>query len=436
MFFDHLRTALRALRASPVLTVLMVLALGLGIGACMTTLTVFQVLAADPIPNKSRMLYEAQIDAGDVIGYTPGQEPQFQLTRFDAEELLREAKAPRQTMMSGAGLGVLSEVPGAEPVFVTGRYATADFFTMFEAPLLHGRTWTAAEDAEQARVALVGSETAQQLFGDTAKAVGQFLMVRGQRLQVIGVMKPWRPNPLYFDLSMGAYGRNEQLWLPFSSAMAMKLGRSGNLNCWGSGFGAEGPLALNASCAWVQYWVELPDAAAANSYKHYLERYSELQRSRGRFERPVNVRLRNVPDVLKHYRVLPEDVRLQTFLAFGFLGVCLVNMAGLLLAKTLRRAGEIGIRRALGARKRVVFAQFLVESALVGVFGTLLGLMLALAGLWAIRQGPSSYAQLAQMDPVQLGVTVLLGLGAALLAGLLPAWRATRISPATQLKVQ
>jgi putative ABC transport system permease protein len=218
--------------------------------------------------------------------------------------------------------------------------------------------------------------------------------------------------------------------------MAAKFGRRGNMNCWGDRPGADSPLGLKAQCAWVQYWVELPNAQAAAGYKSYLERYSEAQRTAGRFQRPGNVRLRTVPEVLDHYRAVPDDVRLQAFLAFGFLGVCLVNMAGLLLAKTLRRAGEIGIRRALGASRRTVFTQFLVEAGLVGALGSALGLLLALAGLWAVRQGPSSYAQLAQMDPSQLGLTVLLGLAAALLAGLLPAWRATLVSPALQLKVQ
>jgi putative ABC transport system permease protein len=83
-----------------------------------------------------------------------------------------------------------------------------------------------------------------------------------------------------------------------------------------------------------------------------------------------------------------------------------------------------------------VFTQFLVEAGLVGLLGSALGALLSLAGLWAVRQGPSSYAQLAQMDPNQLGLTLLLGLAAALLAGLLPAWRATLVSPAQQLKVQ
>ena len=339
MFLDHLQNALRALRNSPVLTALMVLALGLGIGACMTTLTVYRVLAADPIPGKSDKLYEVQIDAGDLIGFQPGREPQFQLTRFDAETLQREAKAQRQTLMSGANFGVVTEAPGAEPVFVAARYGSSDFFPMFNAPLQHGRAWTAAEDRELARLVVIGSELAQQLFGEPASAVGKAVLIRGQRFTVVGVMKPWRLNPHFFDLSMGAYGRHDQLWMPFSTAMSLKFGRSGHMNCWGT-VGADGPLAPNATCVWLQYWVELPTPQAAAEYKAYLERYSEAQRANGRFQRPVNVRLRNVPEVLDFYRVLPEDVRLQTLLAFGFLVVCLVNMAGLLLAKTLRRAGR------------------------------------------------------------------------------------------------
>jgi len=131
---------------------------------------------------------------------------------------------------------------------------------------------------------------------------------------------------------------------------------------------------------------------------------------------------------------VPGDVRLQTWLAFGFLLVCLVNTVGLMLAKFMRRASELGVRRALGASKRALFAQLLVESGVIGLSGGICGLVLAFVGLWLVRQRPSSYAALAHLDMSMLLTTFLLAIGASLIAGLLPAWRACQITPALQLK--
>ncbi|MCP6135331.1 hypothetical protein NL393_39735, partial [Klebsiella pneumoniae] len=78
-----LELAARSARASKGLSALMVLALALGIGACMTTLTVYHVLSGDPIPARSARLFNVQLDAADMVGYKAGQEPVFDLTRFD-----------------------------------------------------------------------------------------------------------------------------------------------------------------------------------------------------------------------------------------------------------------------------------------------------------------------------------------------------------------
>ena len=123
-------------------------------------------------------------------------------------------------------------------------------------------------------------------------------------------------------------------------------------------------------------------------------------------------------------------------LALAFLLVCLVNTVGLLLAKFLRRSSEIGVRRALGATRGAIFAQYLVESTTIGLAGGVLGLGLALLGLWAVRQQPVDYAGLARLDAPMLLLTFVLALVASLLAGLLPAWRAMQITPAVQLKSQ
>jgi putative ABC transport system permease protein len=210
------------------------------------------------------------------------------------------------------------------------------------------------------------------------------------------------------------------------------------MNCWGdtSDGGVEGQYGLNAPCTWIQYWVELDSADKVEAYRQYLVNYSDQQRAAGRFERPTNVALRDVMQWLEVNNVVPGDVRLQAWLALGFLLVCLLNTVGLLLAKFMRRSGEIGVRRALGASRRAVFAQYLVEAGVVGIAGGILGLGLALLGLWAVRQQPAGYAELAHLDATMLAATLALAVFASLLAGLLPAWRAGQVAPAIQLKSQ
>ena len=185
---------------------------------------------------------------------------------------------------------------------------------------------------------------------------------------------------------------------------------------------------------WLQFWVQLEGSAQISAYRDFLVHYSQEQRTLGRFVRAPNVRLPSLMQWLDYNQVVPDDVRLQTGLAFGFLLVCLVNTVGLMLAKFMRRAGELGVRRALGASRRAVFEQLLVESAVIGLVGGIGGLLLALLGLWVVRQRAESYAGLAQLDPQMLLATFLLAIGATLVAGLLPAWRACQVAPALQLK--
>lgn len=434
MFLHYLELAWRNILASKGLSALMVLALALGIGACMTTLTVYHVLSGDPIPHKSQRLFNVQLDAGDKIGWQPGDEPTFDLTRFDATALLRDRKAVRQSMSSGFNTAVGVPDADTKPVFSPTRYTSADFFAMFDAPWQFGGGWNAADDEAEARVAVISHGLNEKLFGG-ANSVGREVIVRGQPLRVIGVLKPWHVKPHFWDLTLGSYIDTEDLFLPFSTAMALKMGHWGNINCWARGANGGSSLDLNAACAWVQYWVEFEKPEDAVAYRDYLVAYSEAQRKAGRFERPTNVRLRNVMDWLGAQKVLPADVRLQTWLAFGFLAVCVLNMVGLLLAKTLRRSGEIGVRRALGATRGDIFRQFLVEAGVLGLAGALLGLLFAHGGLWLVRQSPNDYARLAELDASMLALTLGLALLASLIAGLLPAWRAALVTPAAQLKV-
>lgn len=433
MFAYYFNLALRSFKRNKALTALMVLAIALGIGACMTTLTVFYVLSGDPMPGKSHTLFYPQLDPQSMQGYVAGEEPSQQVTRFDAEALLREKRGDRQAMMTGGGLSITPDRQGLSPFFSDSRYTSADFFPMFDVPFLYGNGWTEKEDDAHARVAVISKSLNEKLFGG-GNNVGKSVRLDKADFTIVGIIDEWRPTPRFYDMNSDRYGELEDVFLPFSTSRDLSMGRSGSMDCWGDSGGDS--TSLNAPCVWIQYWVQLDTPEKAAEYRNYLTNYSNQQRASGRYERPTNVRLRNVMEWLDHNKVVPRDVVMQLWLGFGFLLVCLVNTVGLLLAKFLRRSGEIGVRRALGASRRAVFAQCLVEAGTVGLAGGILGLGLSLLGLWAVRQQPSSYAELAHLNLGMLLTTFVLAVAASLLAGLLPAWRAMQVAPAIQLKSQ
>ena len=436
MFGYYLQLAWRGFGRNKVLTTLMVLTIAVGIGATMTTLGLYFVLSGDPIPRKSQQLFYPQLEPRSLgKDATLESDPLAQMTRYDAEELLRQKRGDRQALMSAGSVTVLPTGSATQPFRVMTRYTSADFFPMFEVPLAAGNAWSAAEDDGRALVAVIDRKLAQRLYG-TEDAIGKELRLPQGVFQVVGVLGNWKPTPRFYDLTSQRYGGDEQVLLPFSTSRALTLDTQGSMNCWGSSEDGEGNRGLTAPCAWLQYWVQLDTLEKARDYLKYLADYSDSQRASGRFERPTNVRLHDVMGWLDFNRIVPNDVRLQMWLAFGFLLVCMINTVSLLLAKFLRRSGEIGIRRSLGASRTDIFKQCLVEAGSIGLAGGVLGLGFAAMGLWLIRQQPDEYAQLAQMDVSTLWMTFVLAVGVSLLAGLLPAWRAMQIPPALQLKSQ
>src|SRR3569623_2847872 len=101
MFGYYLNLALRSLGRNRVRTTLMVLALALGSGACITTLTVLRLLSGDPLPGRSALLYYPQIAPYPKDGYIPGEStPQETLTWIDANNLFDAHRAPRQAQLA------------------------------------------------------------------------------------------------------------------------------------------------------------------------------------------------------------------------------------------------------------------------------------------------------------------------------------------------
>jgi len=118
-----------------------------------------------------------------------------------------------------------------------------------------------------------------------------------------------------------------------------------------------------------------------------------------------------------------------------FLLVCSVNLIGILLGKFLGRAAEVGVRRALGASRRWVFVQHLIECQLIGVIGCALGLALTVVGLRLLDRLFQARLNF-HLDATMLVVALGLALLSAMVAGVYPAWRICRIQPGLHLKMQ
>jgi putative ABC transport system permease protein len=449
MFGYYIDLALRSLKRTPVLTGLMVLAIGLGIGASMTMLTVLHVMTQDPLPGRSAHLYYPHINPLPLTYKQPesGETPDDNFTWPDAMALLHAHRAVRQAAMAGGHLMVSPQRTDLQPFYVSGHYTTADFFAMFGVPFEQDSGWTAADDQAGARVAVLSEALARKLFG-SENPIGQTVQFADPKnvlhgFRVVGVTRDWAPKPqFYADKTSSIFNEPDQFFLPLSVAAGLDLQVDGNQFGWGDASDPNSPQAKlpwkqQPTNSWLQFWVQLDTPAQARAYRQFLVDYSADQKELGRFQRPpTDAKLYTLMDWLARENLVPDDVRLQMWLALGFLFVCMLNIVALLLAKFLRRSGEISVRRAMGARKRDIFVQLGIESALIGVAGGLLGLAIAQLGLWTVRQRPDAYAHLAAMNPSMLAATVALAIVASVLAGLLPAWRACRIPPALQLKTQ
>ena len=437
MFAYNLRLALLSMRRNPVLTLLMVSAVAIGIGMSTTTLAIFHVMSGNPIAYKNDQLYAVQLDNWSPDKpYNDPDDPPDQVTYLDAVALMKAAKAPHQNASFVSGFTLQPDNPAIKPYLVTARTTYNDFFSMFDVPFQYGGPWGKDADDGAQQVVVLNQATNEKLFGG-ANSVGKEVTLDNRRFKIVGVTKKWDPEPKYYDLNNGALDEEEDLYIPFSLTQPMQLHSFGNNSCWKDTADHSFQGYLNSECVWIQFWVQVPNKAAADDYHAFLDAYVQEQKKLGRFPRPLNNHLRNVDEWLKYQKVVPPEVRVLVALSFMFLAVCMLNTIGLILAKFLRRSGEIGLRRALGASRMTLFRQYIVETGVIGLGGGILGIGVGWLGLFGLRHLLSGDAgKAAQLDWTMVGVGILLAVVASILAGLYPAWRVVRIPPALYLKIQ
>ncbi|MFO7586315.1 MAG: ABC transporter permease [Anaerolineales bacterium] len=332
------------------------------------------------------------------------------LTMSDAEALRDPFAAPSvenvAPVLQRNGLNVSSstEQSTATVTGVTSTYETVRNYTVSE-----GNFITEEHNLGRASVVLLGPELAENLFGRSEGLVGETVRLEGQPFRVIGILQ---------SRGGGAFGSEDNVALiPLSTARARIIPRSGE----------------RVDVVFVQ-------ATNAESVPQAAEEIAQILRTRHRTE-----------PGLDDFTVLSQQDFLQvaasitgvftTFLG-GIAAISLlvggIGIMNIMLVSVAERTREIGLRKALGARRRDILVQFLTESSLLSLIGGLVGILLG--WLIAMAVGQFAAASGTPFDPnVSLSAVLLatvFSTAIGLFFGIYPANRAAALEPVEALRYE
>lgn len=433
--------ALRSSARSKALTGLVIVLLGFGVAACIVSYAVFRATTSDPLPGKSSRLFVPLIDNLGP-GHNENGEPYWSLNYIDAMALWKAHEAKRQTILFASTWQLNPADHPTQATTLDGDAVTADFFPMFDVPFRFGSGWTAVDDARRAMVAVISQGLNEALFGGQ-NSVGREIRLDGQLFRIIGVLRDWNPRPRFFDIGShgGVYNFEDagDVYIPFARATDMKKD-SKFVFCPTASWRSDTThwnAYLHSECDRIDAWVQLDTPAEIVHYRAFLHNYTAEQQRLGRFAWPPNIRLRNLTDWLAYELGTPRVSSLSMLVSGSFLLIVLINVVGLMLARFMRRAPEIGVRRALGASRTAIYRQFLTEAMTIGLFGGLLGVVLTLLGVGGAGElFEPNIARLVHVDSSLIALTVLMAVTATVIAALYPTWRAAQTQPAWQIKIQ
>lgn len=399
--WHDLRFGARMLRKSPGFTAAALFTLALGMGANITIFSVVNAVLLRPLPyaGTDRLVYlwsEApkQNVKETATALATISEWRHQNTSFDDLAVFD----PTAVTLTG----------GADPERVMSIRASANFFPLLGVGPALGRTFTADEVQQRARVVVLSHGLWRRRFGASTGILGQTVEIDGTGSQVIGVM----PESFIPD-------RENRIWEPqslFSTWEAQKAQRGqGSWQVIGR---------LKASASLPQAQMEM------NTIARRLEQaYPDSNK---------DLRVNLVPFSVQ---LTGRNLRLALWILLGAV-VCVLlisctNVANLLLARGLTRERELAIRMALGAGRMRLVRQLLTESILLALAGGAAGLLMAVWGIQALKSfGPPNIPQLdsVTLDTRALAFTTVVSLVTGLLFGLAPALKIYRAQPGEGLK--
>lgn len=398
--------ALESLRANKVRAFLTILGVGIGVatvtGMASIMAGVERGISQDIEAVGPENFQVARFDQTKIqLSERPPWEGKPELTMVEAEALASLPAVRSLTPAAGANAGDIKygsrtftgvQVVGLGPEWVS--YVLGDF--------AEGRNFGQHEYARSAPAAVISSDLAEEVFEGKA-AVGQRLRMRGMPFQVVGVYKP-KPNLFQGGKQMFAY-------VPATSAFKY----------------------LEVDPDWMEFWVvPQPGVGQMRAMDAVTVALRTMRKLRPGDENDFAlVRQEAVADLVG--KITGAVTLVMMVLASIGLLVGGVGVVGIMLISVTERTREIGIRKALGARRGEILWQFLVEAATVTVVGALFGLVLGAGGGLLI----GALTPIPTVLPLWSIVIALVAAAVTgILFGLYPAWRAARLDPVEALRYE
>lgn len=324
------------------------------------------------------------------------------LTLEDAEAIVDQVAVVRevapqvnsQQLISSGATVTRNNITGTVPAYPLVR----------NAPASEGRFFTPVEVERQSRVAVLGAQAKEQLFGDRSP-IGEVIRINNLSFEVIGVMQAKGATP-------GA-NPDEAIFIPITTAYYAVLGRSSPLG-----------LIVNFMTVQVQDEASLPIA----EYQ-----ITNLLRLRHKLlSGPDDFTVRNQKDTLDAATSVTQGLTILLAAAAGIsLVVGGIGIMNIMLASVTERTQEIGLRKAVGASQLDIMQQFLIESVILSLMGGVLGTVVG-AGAVLVISANTPLKSTVSPEAVILAVSVSAGIG--LVFGVVPAQRAAGLDPIVALR--